>query len=264
MSASINRSIATVKTELQFLLDSKVITQNFYDQTVGTLPAKYTEGAAPVDFATSKAALVATAAAAPVAAPVAAVAAAPVSNPAPVAKQTPSDPEKAAQAASEAPSGPPPYSDQEFAEAVYAYQPQQAEDLQLHVGDKIAVTQKLSASWWRGTCNGRAGIFPANYVKPLGSQPATQTRSEKPSQNAFPYQQYQQQQQIPVYEPVQQQQQVVGYQQQPVQQQQPAQEQPAQQEHHHPHMSGLASRLGSAAIFGAGATVGSNIVNSIF
>uniref|UniRef100_A0A914S4M6 SH3 domain-containing protein n=1 Tax=Parascaris equorum TaxID=6256 RepID=A0A914S4M6_PAREQ len=37
-------------------------------------------------------------------------------------------------------------------------------DLELSAGDRILVTE-ANDDWWRGTCGGRSGIFPANYVQ---------------------------------------------------------------------------------------------------
>ncbi|KJH47369.1 SH3 domain protein [Dictyocaulus viviparus] len=37
-------------------------------------------------------------------------------------------------------------------------------DLSLKVGDRIMVLERKD-DWWRGRCNGREGIFPANYVE---------------------------------------------------------------------------------------------------
>ncbi|VDO29726.1 unnamed protein product [Heligmosomoides polygyrus] len=37
-------------------------------------------------------------------------------------------------------------------------------DLSLKVGDRILVLER-NDDWWRGRCNGREGIFPANYVQ---------------------------------------------------------------------------------------------------
>ncbi|GMT25450.1 hypothetical protein PFISCL1PPCAC_16747 [Pristionchus fissidentatus] len=39
-------------------------------------------------------------------------------------------------------------------------------DLPLRAGDRILVLEK-NDDWWKGACNGREGIFPANYVSPL-------------------------------------------------------------------------------------------------
>lgn len=48
--------------------------------------------------------------------------------------------------------------------ALYDFQAVEAGDLELHAGDRILVTE-TSGEWWKGTCNGRSGIFPANYVQ---------------------------------------------------------------------------------------------------
>jgi hypothetical protein len=34
--------------------------------------------------------------------------------------------------------------------------------------DIIKVISKDESGWWTGTCSGRTGIFPSNYVKSLG------------------------------------------------------------------------------------------------
>uniref|UniRef100_A0A1I7VHU6 Intersectin-1 n=1 Tax=Loa loa TaxID=7209 RepID=A0A1I7VHU6_LOALO len=48
--------------------------------------------------------------------------------------------------------------------ALYDFQAMEPTDLDLHAGDRILVTEAIN-EWWKGTCNGRAGIFPANYVQ---------------------------------------------------------------------------------------------------
>lgn len=194
-TALINRSIATLKTELEFLRDSGVITQAFYDSVAGKLPEKY-QGEAAIDVA-------------------------------PTSINTPTVPE-------------------ELVEAIYDYSPQQPEDLGFRAGDKVKVLEHTSADWWKGTSNGQTGMFPSNYVKPLGQyyqQTANQSEQQYYQQNVV----------IPFQQPPQQ---VV---------QQPQQE--VQQQHHHngsEQIKKFGSKLGNAAIFGAGASIGSNIVNSIF
>uniref|UniRef100_A0A915PTZ4 Uncharacterized protein n=1 Tax=Setaria digitata TaxID=48799 RepID=A0A915PTZ4_9BILA len=55
--------------------------------------------------------------------------------------------------------------------ALYDFQAMEPTDLDLHAGDRILVTETVN-EWWKGTCNGRSGIFPANYVQkcPTSSQ----------------------------------------------------------------------------------------------
>ena len=53
--------------------------------------------------------------------------------------------------------------------ALYAYEPQQEDELQLEPDDIIYVTEKMSDDWWKGELNGQLGIFPATYVEEHGS-----------------------------------------------------------------------------------------------
>ena len=53
-SALINRSLTTVKTELEFLCDSDVITKDLYQQLVTSLPEKYHKDMAPWDVGVDK------------------------------------------------------------------------------------------------------------------------------------------------------------------------------------------------------------------
>ncbi|CDO94268.1 unnamed protein product [Kluyveromyces dobzhanskii CBS 2104] len=167
----------------------------------------------------------------------------------------------------------------EFVEALYAFQPQQEGDLALNAGDRIEVLEKLSPEWYKGTCNGNVGVFPSNYVKPVEKKDIEARASVgTPSQAAVvptppQYAAYtpppQQQQASSPFPP-----QFTGYYGQPGQhqmQQQVPQQVPQQQQQ--PQQSGHAGsaafkkfggKLGNAAIFGAGATIGSDIVNSIF
>uniref|UniRef100_F1KQL1 Intersectin-1 n=1 Tax=Ascaris suum TaxID=6253 RepID=F1KQL1_ASCSU len=48
--------------------------------------------------------------------------------------------------------------------ALYDFKASEPTDLELSAGDRILVTE-ASDDWWRGTCGGRSGIFPANYVQ---------------------------------------------------------------------------------------------------
>ncbi|SCU83189.1 LAFA_0D02234g1_1 [Lachancea sp. 'fantastica'] len=236
-ASSINRSLATVKTELEFLQESDVISQEAFRDIMAALPERYSAPA-----------------------------------PAEVRRETPSA------------------THNEFVEAVYAFQAQQDGDLDFRAGDKIEVLEKPSPEWFRGKCNGRVGMFPSNYVKPAFSGSGGQ-ETERMSMLPPAPPQYQSQQQLQLQpqqtntsaqsnysqppfpppstnyyqNPPQQQ---AYYQSPPPQQQQPmpVQEQQQQQQHH---MGGQAfkkfgSKLGNAAIFGAGATIGSDIVNGIF
>lgn len=171
--------------------------------------------------------------------------------------------------------------DVEVVEAIYEYKPQQAEDLELRVGDKIQVLEHTSPDWWKGSVGSRSGMFPSNYVKKLDERKqapspvppqynSLQPQSTNQSQNQSPYM-YQQQSygqvQFPPYQGSPYQQQPVQYQQMPQQQVAVQQQETVVQQQgtgHSGQFKRFGSKLGNAAIFGAGATIGSDIVNSIF
>ncbi len=52
-------------------------------------------------------------------------------------------------------------------EALYDFTPQEDGEMALVKGDIITVTEKVDPNWWQGSLNGKKGIFPATYVKPV-------------------------------------------------------------------------------------------------
>lgn len=210
MSASlINRSLTTVRTELEFLRESNVISEETYNQINRSLPEKYQPNESK-ESVVSKGA--------------------------------------------------------EFVEALYRFDPQQDGDLALNPGDKVEVLEKPSNEWFKGRCNGRVGMFPSNYVKPAfsGSEASRPSVPPPPQYEQQPVQRIDTQQsggsyQQPMpYPPAS----TGYYQQQPLPQQ--VQQQQPQQHHGSSQLRKFGSKLGNAAIFGAGATMGSDLVNSIF
>jgi len=59
----------------------------------------------------------------------------------------------------------PPKSQIRQARALYAFTAEQSTEMSLNAGDIIVLTQDTHPEWWSGTCNGRSGEFPANYVQ---------------------------------------------------------------------------------------------------
>lgn len=250
--------------ELEFLRDSNVISEEFYKQIVDALPDRYQSDSKPIQAIG--------------------------------AGSNASSSTNAGSNTVAPPPGPPPAPSPalEYAEALYPYKPQQPEDLELRAGDKIQVLEHTSKDWWKGSIGSRSGMFPSNYVKVLDSAqappPIYQQRSESQVSVQQPVQQMPMQQPMPqqvlpqpmqqYYSPppqqqpmmqMQQVQQVENQVQQQVQQAQQMQQQvqQVQQQHQQHSQTGEAfkkfgSKLGNAAIFGAGATLGSDLVNSIF
>ncbi|KAK6530257.1 hypothetical protein TWF694_003620 [Orbilia ellipsospora] len=124
--------------------------------------------------------------------------------------------------------------------ALYPYSATDAGDLALNTGDTINVTEYVNADWWRGVnpATGQTGIFPKNYVKA-----AAAPNSEK---DGYGYGN------VPL--------QVANggsssAQVDPNQPQQPSKLEAGGKK--------FGKKLGNAAIFGAGATIGSSIVGAI-
>lgn len=286
-AALINRSLTTVRTELEFLKDSEVITEALYNKIVDLLPQKYQLGAAPVDVDVLGG---------------------------PVAKLTTRELDLSLSFAAmkvthdtlAPPAGPPPdykapppQSNKPlgYCKALYDYQSSTNGDLELKEGDRIAITEHLSEDWWKGYKKGdhpdKPGVFPSNYVETISEMqfkednlrlaPPPPQKKESFSSNYLqppPQQQQHQpnylQSSFQSYGPMNPQPLYGGYAQfpppltnyyPPQQYQQAPAPVPVQQEEHHHHggaMKKFGSKLGNAAIFGAGATIGSDIVNSIF
>jgi hypothetical protein len=124
------------------------------------------------------------------------------------------------------------------ASALYQYNAQDAGDLALMPNDRVFVTEYMNTEWWKGKNErtGMEGIFPASYVRkeekslmPMAtpSAPAPSNYGNMPldvSNSAQPH------------EPTKAEQQGKKF----------------------------GKKLGNAAIFGAGATIGGKIVNGIF
>ncbi|PKS09459.1 hypothetical protein jhhlp_004075 [Lomentospora prolificans] len=129
------------------------------------------------------------------------------------------------------------------ARALYRYDGQDARDVNFDKDDQIAIHEYMNADWWMGRNlrTGQEGIFPKNYV--MIEEPE-KPGAPGPSAPMNPYNAH-----VPPM----------------------AVAEGGQGEHKDPGPSKLeqggkkfGKKLGNAAIFGAGATIGSNIVNSIF
>ncbi|KAI9999976.1 hypothetical protein NQD34_011819, partial [Periophthalmus magnuspinnatus] len=52
-------------------------------------------------------------------------------------------------------------------EVVYAYAPQNQDELELCVGEVIEIMNEIEDGWWMGIKNGKVGAFPSNFVKEI-------------------------------------------------------------------------------------------------
>ncbi|RKO89287.1 hypothetical protein BDK51DRAFT_23398 [Blyttiomyces helicus] len=62
---------------------------------------------------------------------------------------------------------PPQAANRDTAVALYDFSGERAGDLDFRKGDIVIVTVRTDSTndWWTGRCNGREGVFPANYVQ---------------------------------------------------------------------------------------------------
>lgn len=278
----INRSLTTIRTELEFLKDSEVIDDSLYERLFSALPSKYQKDMKPwgVDKLST-------------------------SNSSASSVATPDSTEKVAEkladtfaaASISAPplkSSPPSYESKTlgYCRSIYPYSSLEPGDLDFPKGAKIKVVEHLSPDWYRGDYDGKTGVFPSNYTEPISKEEFQESRSrppppiannsynEKSSYNSHGpsnppnFGGHQNTYDNSFGPPPQQQYNTGGYAQyppsstnyyQPPQQVVP-QEQPVQPQNSlgGQHLRKFGGKLGNAAIFGAGATIGSDIVNSIF
>lgn len=66
----------------------------------------------------------------------------------------------------------PPKPIREQCKVLYAYQPQNEDELKLAEGDVVSVLSKElpDKGWWKGELRGRIGVFPDNFVTLLPSE----------------------------------------------------------------------------------------------
>ncbi|KAL4921779.1 SH3 domain-containing protein [Aspergillus aurantiobrunneus] len=247
LSAMANRSLRNVRSELAFLADASVITPQQLTSFLSQLP----------DSTGSERQLTAPSEPSPVQSPPAATQALPPPAPAqaipspapyspPAAQLANTSLNEKAQYGMHAPppeqhySSPPPAYPQapsvlSVASALYAYTPTDAGDLALQPNDRIQVLEHMNADWWRGR-NERTnleGIFPRSYVNVLDEKSVAPPPS--------------------------------NYGNMPLDvSQSGSSSTPGKHGKFEEHGKKFGKKMGNAAIFGAGATIGSNIVNSIF
>ena len=204
-----------------------------------------------------------------------------VSNDAPPAYNAPSIPA----VPSRQPSAPP--SKPEIGRAVALYRYTEPDDCTFEVGDNIVVFEHMNNEWWLGKNlrTGKEGVFPVNYVQVQHNQPQPHSAygSPVPAPYGSPAPQgqgyYNEKANNPynnnTYGGYPNQYQQSQYQQPPPGPSNPynADVPPVAVAEHQgddkPNKGAdmgkkFGKKLGNAAIFGAGATIGGNIVNSIF
>lgn len=187
---------------------------------------------------------------------------------------------------------PPPPRPVKQARAVWAYNEDGREpnDLSFNAGEIIEIVDETNADWWTGKCRGKQGLFPSNYVEKIASPPSSVPPPAMPSQTPAyspPPQPMMPPQPMPPQHMPPPQGYAPGYDQKPAYRPfgavYQAQDQPPaaagqvnsiglQQAQPEPKKSRFGGRLGETMAtsaaggvgFGAGAAIGSGIVNAIF
>ncbi|GAP92087.1 putative sh3 domain-containing protein [Rosellinia necatrix] len=260
-----NKSLRLIKNELEQLLERGVITDNVFDSISRQLPAESSLSGAPTPASRTGASAVP-----PPPAPVNAMANLalhqnPSSGPAPPAYNATGPP--ALPARNNPPPPPPPTKPViARARAVYKYQAADDRDLSFEKDDRVAVHEYMNDDWWMGRNErtGAEGIFPKNYVQIDHGEKAGYYAPAQPTYASPP----------PAgvnggYPPPPQAQNPYNSHVPPMAVAQGSGGAPNQAEGGGSSKVNEAGKkfgkkLGNAAIFGAGATLGGNLVNSIF
>ncbi|KAI1100990.1 SH3-domain-containing protein [Jackrogersella minutella] len=251
-----NKSLRLIKNELELLLEKGVLTDDVFDTFHRMLPAETSLSGAPTPSARTSS----VASPPPHSPPVNAMANLAISqnpshNPAPPAYHATGPPSLPAR------TGPPPPPPSKpiiaHAKALYKYQAADDRDLSFERDDKIAVFEYMNDDWWMGR-NSRTnaeGIFPKNYVELENNEKASFYAPQQPV--------YASPGPVPAgnggYPPPPQAQNPYNANVPPMavaQGKTPSKLEEGGKK--------VGKKLGNAAIFGAGATIGSNLVNSIF
>lgn len=233
-AAITNRSLRTIRTELEFLTDSSVITPQQLAHFLSQLPQQ-TVLHAPLSSPELAPAKTGNSLSSP-----------PVSHLADQLNKSAIS-EKSDPILNRAPSpGPPPpayvsTAAVATASALYEYHPTDAGDLAILPNDRIFITEFMNADWAKGRNDrtGLEGIFPRSYVAIIDEKnkmaaPVLPQRSGPSSYGHMP-----------------------------LEVSQSGAMTPGNKSKFEEHGKKFGRKMGNAAIFGAGATIGSNIVNGI-
>ncbi|KAH4131407.1 hypothetical protein HBH98_038510 [Parastagonospora nodorum] len=235
-NAMVNRSLGDIKNNLQFLVEAGTITSAQHDTIVSQLPVSAENTARALPAVPTQAMSHMNINSQPT----------PAASPAPEKKSSNAGyyadnhntnaPPPAYPSAPLAPVGPPVLA---YASALYQYNAQDAGDLALMPNDKVTVTEYMNTEWWKGKNErtGMEGIFPASYVR-------KDEKSMMPMTPSAP---------VPT-----------NYGNMPLDVASSAQAPPQEPSKAEQNGKKFGKKLGNAAIFGAGATIGGKIVNGIF
>ncbi|KAI4160217.1 MAG: hypothetical protein LQ342_005929 [Letrouitia transgressa] len=219
-----NRSLRTIRTELEYLADTKVITPAQLTSIQNILPAQVLLSPSAQQTATSQQASTPSLGKNPTTTY--------NSPPAPVASPAIPPPAYAHVPAPRTLAS---------ASALYEYLPSDDGDLALLPNDRISITEFMNADWAKGRNErtGQEGIFPRSYVSIIDEKSAMVQQPPPPPSSSH-------------------------YGNMPLDVSQSGSNGGGVESKFNQQGKKFGKKMGNAAIFGAGATIGSNMVNKIF
>ncbi|KAL2045296.1 hypothetical protein N7G274_002379 [Stereocaulon virgatum] len=234
-AAMTNRSLRNIRTELEFLTDFNVITPQQFSTFISQLPA-HTSLRAPFQSPN------------PTPAPILQTPASPPVNQ--LANTSLNEKQQGFYAPQPSPAPPPPAygaspapAPLATASALYEYHPSDAGDLAILPHDRIFITEFMNADWAKGRNErtGMEGIFPRSYVAIVDEKNAITAHQPPPPPMQSNY----------------------GNMMTDVSQSGSSTAPARPESKLQANGKKFGKKMGNAAIFGAGATIGSNIVNGI-
>ncbi|KAL0639399.1 protein that induces appearance of [PIN+] prion when overproduced [Maublancomyces gigas] len=242
-AAIANRSIRTIRAELEFLADTAIISSTSLSHILSLLPAEQSARSPPISTAAA-------------AGPVPKSTTPAVSHPTFTPPPSTNTPQRVLPVAPVAPPSYTPTPVISLAEALWAFSGTEPGDLSFQAGDKLEILEKVKDDWWKGRVVGseHTGLFPSSYVRETQVLVAQKEKPPLPSlpprNNGGGY--------GPGGNPMTD----VAHGTSVFEHQQ--QEEAAKKPLLGKNGEKFGKKLGNAAIFGAGATIGGKIVNTIF
>ena len=71
-----------------------------------------------------------------------------------------------------------------WAKVLFRYTAEYEDELSLEPGQIVVVINEEEEGWWRGSLNGKQGLFPSNFVDPIPEDENTSQQPQEQQQQA--------------------------------------------------------------------------------